>query len=189
VTPQNRAGRRTAWALVLAAAPALALLALAALLAVQMHLEAGQRELLLGELERARQVLAGVDDAAALSAMPARIAATFDNQSELAVRIQGAAGQPLYDKLPEAAMPAALLASPAPAPPAPLVTWQAGNAAWRGSALIMRMPLDGASPLTVAMALRVERDQDFLHRLRLVLAAYALLAWLALAALGWRMSR
>lgn len=181
--------RRPAWPQFLAAAAALALLALVALLAVQMHLEAGQRDLLLGELERARQVLAGVDDTAALAAMPARVAATFDHQGDLAVRIQGAAGQPLYDKLPEAAMPPALLARPAAAPPAPLVTWQAGSAAWRGSALVMRIPLDGAAPLTVAMALRIDRDQDFLQRLRLVLAAYVLLAWLGLAALDWWVNR
>jgi predicted small integral membrane protein len=49
----------------------------------------------------------------------------------------------------------------------------------------MRIPLDGAAPLTVAMALRIDRDQDFLNRLRLVLAAYVLLAWLGLAALDW----
>ena len=43
-----------------------------------------------------------------------------------------------------------------------------------------------SAPLPVAMALEVERDEDFLRHLRVVLAAYVLLAALGLAALaGW----
>jgi two-component system heavy metal sensor histidine kinase CusS len=168
-----------------AAALALALLAAVVLLAVQMHFEAGDRQLLLRELEQARQILAGVDDTAALAQMPAQMADIFDDQPALAVRIQGPLGQPLYEKLPKAAMPPALLAQPALAPPAPLVTWQANGQHWRGSALVMRMPMDGAAPLTVAVARPVDRNQDFMQRLRLVLTAYVLLAALGLAALIW----
>ena len=175
--------RSLALTLTAAAALALALLAAVVLLVVQMHFEAGDRELLHSELEQARQVLASVDDAAALAQMPARLAALFDDQPALAVRIQGPLGQPLYEKLPKAAMPPALLTQPALAPPAPLLTWQTAGAHWRGSALVMRLSMDGAAPLTVAMARQVDRDQDFMQRLRLVLAAYVLLAALGLAAL------
>ena len=172
-----------------AAALVLALLAAAVLLAVQMHFEEGDRELLHRALEQARQVLAGVDDTAALAEMPARMADAFERQGALAVRIQGPMSQPLYEKLPRAALPPALLAQPALAPPAPLLTWRADGARWRGSALVMRMPLDGAAPLTVAVALQVERDDDFLHRLRQVLAVYVLLAALTLSALTWWLCR
>ena len=181
--------RRPALALAAAGMLALALLAAVVLLALQMHFEARDRALLHRELEQARQVLGGVDDTAALAGMPARLAGVFDGQPALAVRIQGPLGQPLYEKLPRAAMPAALLSRPAPAQPAPLVTWQADGASWRGNALVMRMPMDGAAPLTVAVALQVEQSEDFLGRLRWVLAAYVLLASLGLAALAWRLDR
>jgi hypothetical protein len=177
--------RRLALTLAAAATLALALLAAVVALAVQMHFEAGDRELLHRQLEQARQVLASVDDTAALADMPARMAALFDDQPALAVRIQGPLAQPLYEKQPSAAMPPALLARPALAQPAPLLTWQAGGAHWRGSALVMRMPMDGAAPLTVAVALQIERDQDFAQRLWLVLAAYVLLAAPALAGFTW----
>ncbi|MFT4195541.1 hypothetical protein [Ottowia sp.] len=178
--------RRLALTLAAAAALLLALLAAVVLLALRMHFEAQGRALLHRELAQAQQVLAGVDDTAALAAMPARMADVFGAQPALAVRIQGPLGQPLYEKLPRANLPPALLARPALAPPGPLVTWQADGTHWRGSALVMRMPLDGAAPLTVAMALEVAHDEDFLRHLRAVLAAYVLLAALALAALaGW----
>jgi len=191
--PTSRSPAAQAWRLALplagAAVLALALLAVAVLLAVQMHFEEGDRELLLRDLEQARQILAGVDDTAALAEMPARMADAFDRQGALAVRIQGPLGQPLYEKQPKAAMPPALLTQPALAPPAPLVTWRSDGARWRGSALVMRMPLDGAAPLTVAVARQVEREEDFLRRLRQVLAAYVLLAALVLSALTWWLCR
>lgn len=177
--------RQLTLALSAAATLALALLATVVVLALQMHVEARDRSLLHRELEQARQILAGVDDAAALSAMPARLAAAFDKQAALAVRVQGPLGQPLYERLPHAAMPASLLARPALAQPAPLLNWQAADAHWRGSALVMRMPLDGSAPLTVAVALQVEQEEEFLQRLRWVLAGYVLLASAGFAALAW----
>jgi hypothetical protein len=185
--------RRLALVLTAAATLALALLAAVVLLALQLHFEARDRDQLQRELAQARQVLAGVDDTAALAAMPARLAERFDErfneQAALAVRIQNPLGQPLYERLPAAAMPPALLAQPALAPPAPLLSWDADGSRWRGSALLMRMPLDGAAPLTVAVALRIERDTHFLQRLRWVLGAYVALAALALGALAQRAGR
>jgi hypothetical protein len=181
--------RRLALVLTAAATLALALLAAVVLLALQLHFEARDRDQLQRELAQARQVLAGVDDTAALAALPARLAERFDEQPALAVRIQNPLGQPLYERLPAAALPPSLLARPALARPAPLLTWDADGSRWRGSALLMRMPLDGAAPLTVAMALRIERDADFLQRLRWVLGAYVALAALALGALAQRAGR
>ncbi|MDR2155044.1 MAG: hypothetical protein LBE78_08480 [Burkholderiaceae bacterium] len=179
--------KRSARILLIAAVLALALLATVAALALQIHFEAGDRERLHRALEHAHQVLAGVDDTAALAAMPTRMAAAFDHQRALAARVQNSLGQPLYEKRPETILPPALLTRPALALPAPLVTWRVGDVYWRGSALIMRMPLEGATPLTVAMALPVERDLNFLQRLRLVLIAYVLLASLGLTALAWKL--
>ena len=168
-----------------AAATLLALLAVVVVLALQLHFEAHDRDLLHRQLAQARQLLARVDNTGALAELPGRMANTFGDQSALAVRIQGALGQPLYEKLPQAEMPPALLARAALAAPAPLVTWEAAGTHWRGAALVMRMPMDGAAPLTVAMATDVERDQGFLARFRLVLIAYVLLATLVLALAAW----
>lgn len=166
-----------------AAVMLVALLAVVAVLALQMHFEARDRDLLHQQLAHARRLLAGVDSTGALAELPGRMATTFGDQSALAVRIQGALGQPLYEKLPQADMPPALLARPALAAPAPLVTWAAAGTHWRGAALVMRMPMDGAAALTVAMATDVGRDLDFLSRFRLVLIAYVLIATLVLALL------
>jgi hypothetical protein len=179
--------RRSAWLLLVTAVLALALLAAVTALTLQIHFDAGDRERLHRELEQAHQVLAGVDDTAALAAMPARMSAAFDHQGVLAVRIQNSLGQPLYEKRPQVVLPSALLARPAPALPAPVVTWNEDGVYWRGSALIMRMPMDGAAPLTVVMALPVERDLHFLRRLHLVLATYVVLASLVLAGLAWKL--
>ena len=183
------AGPRLALTLCAAAALLLALLASVAVLALQMHFEARDRDLLHRQLEQARQLLAQVDNTGALAELPGRLAATFNERAGLAVRVLGPLGQPLYEKAPQAAMPPELLGHPALAPPAPLVTWHAGSTSWRGSALVMHMPMDGAAPLTVAMATQAERDTDFLASFRLVLIVYVLLASAALALLAWWLTR
>jgi len=169
---------------------ALALLAAAALLAVQLHFEARDRALLHGHLEHARSLLGRVDNTAALSELPAHLAAAFGDQHALAVRVQDPLGQPMYEQAPVADMPPRLLARPAVAAPAPLVDWRQDDHVWRGSALLMRLALDGAAPLTVAMALDVGQDQAFVRRLGLVLSAYVLLMVPLLALLArWLVRR
>ena len=183
------AGTRPALWLGALAGLLLALLAAVALLAVQLHFEARDRALLHGHLEHARSLLAGVDDASALSGLPMQLSAAFGDEHALAVRIQDPLGQPLYEQAPVAAMPPRLLARPAVAAPVPLVDWRQDDHAWRGSAMLMRLALDGAAPLTVAMALDVGQDQAFVQRLGLVLAAYVLLAVPLLALLAWWLAR
>lgn len=169
---------------------ALALLAAAALLAVQLHFEARDRALLHGHLEHARSLLGRVDNTAALSELPAHLAAAFGDQHALAVRVQDPLGQPMYEQAPVADMPPRLLARPAVAAPVPLVDWRQDDHVWRGSALLMRLALDGAAPLTVAMALDVGQDQAFVRRLGLVLSAYVLLMVPLLALLArWLVRR
>lgn len=172
------------WPLAATAALALALLAGACLLALYLFFESGDRARLHAHLQQARALLAQVDDAATLSALPVRLRDSFASLPDLAVRIQGPYGQTLYEQGAQADMPAALLARAPLAPPAPLLRWSAQGRAWRGGALTMRMPLEGAAPLTAAVALDVQRQQAFLARLACALAAYlvlacALLAWLA----------
>lgn len=167
----------------------LALLATVTLLAVQMHFEARDRALLHSHLERARILLARVDHTARLSALPGQLAEAFGDEHALAVRIQDPLNQPLYEQAPAAAMPPGLLARPAVAQPVPLVDWMEAGHFWRGSAMLMRMPMDGAAPLTVAMALDVGGDQAFVQRLRLVLIAYVLLATAAFGLLAWWLAR
>ena len=76
------------------------------------------------------------------------------------------------------------------AAPVPLVDWRQDDHVWRGSALLMRLALDGAAPLTVAMALDVGQDQAFVRRLGLVLSAYVLLMVPLLALLArWLVRR
>lgn len=167
----------------------LALLAAAALLGVQLHFEARDRALLHAHLEHARSLLGRIDDASALSDLPAELAAAFGDEHALAVRIQDPLGQPMYEQAPVAEMPPRLLARPAVAAPAPLVDWRQDGHFWRGSALLMRLALDGAAPLTVAMALDVGQDQAFVQRLGLVLITYLLLAVPLLALLAWWLAR
>ena len=57
---------------------------------------------------------------------------------------------------PPAALPASLMAQPSAAHPIALLQWQQDGHSWRGGALLMRLPLDGAAPLTVAMALDIK---------------------------------
>ncbi len=187
--PLNSPTARTpAWLglwLTLIAGVLLALLAAVTLLAVQMHFEARDRQLLHSHLERARILLARVDHTARLSTLPTQLQDAFGDEHALAVRIQDPLGQPLYEQAPAAAMPMRLLAHPAVAQPVPLVDWMEAGHFWRGSAMLMRMPMDGAAALTVAMALDVGNDQAFVQRLRLVLIAYLLLATMAFGVLAW----
>lgn len=83
------------------------------------------------------------------------------------MRVQkGAYGQPLYEQGPASGLPPALLARPtsASSQPAPLITWKVQRRRPRlarqraGDASAM----EGASTLTVAMALDIERHESFI---------------------------
>ncbi|MDO5288828.1 MAG: hypothetical protein Q4F13_04255 [Pseudomonadota bacterium] len=173
---------------VLAAVAALALGVVAGvcLLALHLFFESGDRDRLHAHLQETSALLARVDDTAALAALPGWLHQRFGDEPGLAVRVQGAHGQPLYEQAAHAAMPAALLARPHAAAPVPLVSWREQGRAWRGSALIMRVPLDGAAPLVVAMAVDVQRQHAFFTTLGAVLLGLVLAGWLALGLLaGW----
>ena len=113
---------------------ALAVLAGVTLLALNLHFETQDRDVLHAQLQRARSLLARVDNTGALSTLPDELQRAFVLQKGLAIRVQGAYGQPLFEQRSEAQMPAALLAKPATAPPVPLLHWREGPTAWRGSA-------------------------------------------------------
>lgn len=164
---------------------ALSLLGAVVWLALHLHFEAQDRRTLHAHLGQARVLLTRVDNTGALAALPQQLQAQFGNRTELAVRVQGAWQQLLYEQVPQAQMPQALLERPSLSPPAPLLSWQAEDGVrWRGSALRISLPLDGAAPLTVAMALDVQQRQAFALSLGRVILAYVLLATLACAALG-----
>ncbi len=183
-TPPPAATRLALW-LTAACALALALLAAVSLLTLRLHFESRDRERLHAHLAEARAMLTRVDQTAALAALPAQLQAHFSDERELAVRVQGAYGQPLYEQGADAGWPAELLARPpAAAQPAPLETWHHQGGHWRGSAVLLRLPLDGAAPLTVAMALEIGPQAAFLTSFGWVLAAYVLLAALLLALLA-----
>ena len=181
---------RLALGLSAACALLLALLAAISLLALQLHFESRDRAQLQAQLQTTRGLLTGVDNAAALAALPARLQAALADQSRLAVRVQGALGQPLYEQGPPAALPASLMAQPSAAHPIALLQWQQDGHSWRGGALLMRLPLDGAAPLTVAMALDIQAQTIFLSSLRWALLAYVLLATLLFGLLArWWLGR
>ena len=163
---------------------ALAVLAGVTLLALNLHFETQDRDVLHAQLQRARSLLARVDNTGALSTLPDELQRAFVLQKGLAIRVQGAYGQPLFEQRSEAQMPAALLAKPATAPPVPLLHWREGPTAWRGSAMVMPLPMPGAAPLTVAMALDVSQQDLFFTSLRRVLIGYVLLAAAVCALLG-----
>ena len=169
---------------------ALAVLAGVTLLALNLHFETQDRDVLHAQLQRARSLLARVDNTGALSTLPDELQRAFVLQKGLAIRVQGAYGQPLFEQRSEAQMPAALLAKPATAPPVPLLHWREGPTAWRGSAMVMPLPMPGAAPLTVAMALDVSQQDLFFTSLRRVLIGYVLLAAAVCALLGgWAVRR
>ncbi|WP_333705147.1 hypothetical protein [Ottowia beijingensis] len=188
--PPPSATRLALW-LTAACTLALALLAAVSLLALNLHFESRDRERLHAHLAEARALLARVDQTAALTSLPAQLRAQFGDEADLAVRVQDPLGQPLYQQGPNTDLPEALLARPsAAAQPAPLVTWRQDGHAWRGSAMLIRMPLDGAAPLTVAMALDIAPQATFLTSFGWVLAGYVLLAALGLALLArWLVGR
>ncbi len=183
------AATRLALQLGTACAALLALLAAVAVLALQMHFESRDRDRLHAHLDTARALLASVDSAGALSALPARLQASFGDKADLAVRVQGALDQPLYEQGAQAAMPAALLSQPSAAPPAPLHTWRHDGSAWRGCAVVMRVPLAGAAPLTVAMALDIQPHDRFVRSFGGSVAGYVLLTALAFGLLARWLAR
>lgn len=192
--PQARsaAADRLAALLTAACALLLGLLAAVSVLALHLHFESRDRDLLHAHLQAARALLVRVDNTAALAALPARFEAAFADEPALAVRVQGAYGQPLYEQGPASGLPPALLARPsASSQPAPLITWRSDDGrAWRGSALAMHLPMEGASTLTVAMALDIERHESFIASFRWALIGYVVLAALAFALLArWAAGR
>ena len=181
---------RLALGLSAACALLLALLAAISLLALQLHFESRDRTQLQSHLQTTRGLLTGVDNAAALAALPARLQAALADEPQLAVRVQGGLGQPLYEQGQPTALPASLLAQPGAAQPIALLQWQQDGHSWRGGALLMRLPLDGAAPLTVAMALDIQAQTTFLSSLRWALLAYVLLATLLFGLLArWWLGR
>ena len=189
--PRPPSATRLALGLASACALALALLAAVSLLALNLYFESRDRERLHAYLAEARGLLAQVDQTAALTALPAQLQVHFGDEHGLAMRVQDPLGQPLYEQAPVAELPAALLARPsAAAQPAPLVSWRQDGHAWRGSAMQVRMPLDGAAPLTVAVAVDIGAQAAFLTHFSWVLVAYVLLAALLLALLAhWLVRR
>ena len=185
--PPSTSGRRrsrVALILTLATAVALALLAAVTLLAMSLHFEAQDRESLHQQMEKVRAVLARVDNAEALATLAPQLELVLGGQAHLAVRVQGAHGQPLFEQSTPAQWPRDLLARASPSDLAPLVTWRAGPSTWRGMARILRMPLDGAAPLTVAAALDVQDHESFLASFRIALIGYVTFAVLAFALLA-----
>ena len=168
----------------LVASVALALLGGVTLLALSLHFEAQDRDILHGHLQQARSLLARVDNTGALATLPYELNAAFATQKDLAVRVQGAYGQPLFEQRGDSNMPASLLARPATAPPVPLVTWHEGHQAWRGSAVVMPLPMPGAAPLTVAMALDIHHHEAFVTSFRRALIGFVLVAAAACALIG-----
>ena len=175
--PRGRspAWRITCWVTAVLAL-ALSLLAAVALLALNLHFEARDRERLHRHVEQARGLLARVDNTAALAGVPQTFVAEFGQRPDLAVRIQGAYAQPLWELRPEAQIPETLMDRPGLSPPAPLVTWRDDAHVWRGIAMRVPLPMPGAAPLTVAMALDIQPHEHFVANLRRVLIAYVLLA-------------
>lgn len=178
----------------LVASVVLAVLGGVTLLALNLHFEAQDRGTLHSHMQQARSLLARVDSTGALAA---QLRAAFASHDNLAVHVQGAHAQTLFDQQ-SAGMPADLLAHPATAHPAPLFTWrepdlgaahEGGARIWRGSAMVMPLPLEGAAPLTVAMALDIHHHEAFIASFRNALIGYVLLAALACALLGWWAAR
>ncbi|MDO5692905.1 MAG: hypothetical protein Q4G70_10555 [Pseudomonadota bacterium] len=182
---RNAAATRLALGLTAVSALALALLALVSLLALNLYFESRDRDRLHAHLAQARVLVARVDQTAALTLLPRQLFDEFGDERDLAVRVQGPLGQPLYEQGAHAEMPASLLGQPsAAAQPAPLVSWRQDGRAWRGSAMLMRLPLEGAAPLTVAVAVDIQAQAAFVTSAVWVLAGYVLLASLVLALLA-----
>ena len=179
----SRSAARAARRVAVAGCALLALLALALALAVQMFFESSERARLHAHAQQAREMLQATDSTAALAQLPERLQQRFGALPDVALRVQGAYGQTLYEQ--GAPVPQAALARAAAARPAPLLHWRdGGGRLWRGEVVQARVPLEGAALLTVALALEVQRQWLFGVRLAVALAAYVLLAggallWLA----------
>ncbi len=179
-SPHRAAARVRALAAV--AVLALTLLAAANALLAQMFFEGSDRQRLHAHLRQVREALAASDSAAALALLPERLEHRFAALPDVTLRVQGAYGQPLYEQ--GTTVPQVVLARAATTP-APLQQWvDAEERRWRGQAVLMRAPLDGAAPLAVVVALDVQRQWAFALRLHAALGVYVLLvcgalAWLA----------
>lgn len=177
-------GTRLTVLLAAVASAALALLGSVTLSALDDHFEAQDRGTLHSHLQQARLMIAQVADGAALEALPAQFDHAFGSHRDLAVRVQGAPGQPLFTQN-AITVPADLLRQPGEAHPTATLTWREGEHAWRGSAMRMPLSIDGAAPLTVAMALDIHHHETFIANFRKALIGYVLLTALGCALLAW----
>ncbi|WP_255580604.1 MULTISPECIES: heavy metal sensor histidine kinase [unclassified Diaphorobacter] len=152
--------------------------------ALDAHFEAQDRGTLHSHLQQARTLIAQADSAAAMTALPARLDSSFASHHDLAVRVQAPDGSVWFEQN-ASAMPATLMQQVGVTHPVPIITWREGEHAWRGSAMLMTSALDGASPLTVAMALDIHHHEAFIANFRRALIGYVLLTGLGCALLAW----
>lgn len=177
-------GTRLTLLLATVASSALAVLGGVTLWSLDEHFIAQDRGILHSQLQQARLLIAQVDDDVALAALPARLRTAFAAQSGLAVRVQLAGQPPLFEQH-AASLAGATLVPQSDVHPAPLEYWHADGSAWRGSALLMPLPLADSPPLAVSMALDIDHHEIFIARFRHALIGYVLLTALGCALLAW----
>lgn len=172
---QGRAVRRAGWWLAAGFALLQALLAGACWLGLHLYFESRDRATLQAHFESARSLLLAVDNAAALAAAAPRLYALLGDEHQLAVRLQGAHGQALYEQNAQH-LPDTLSTHASAAPPLPMVRWQAQGSTWRATAIQITTRLPGAAPLTLAVGLNISAQDRLLRHLALALGLCVLLS-------------
>jgi hypothetical protein len=170
---------------------ALGLMAAVTWLTLSIQMQGQDRRALQERMTAAQKLLMQVDGAGNLAHLPLRLEAEFGRDTRLAILVQGAFGQVLYQQQ---------IASGAPGVPdarglsnqglLALRTWNDGHRLWRGIVAPVQTQMTGAAPLGMVMALDVTAQQRFMNSLALTLTAYVLLAALACAlAFIWLLRR
>mgnify|MGYP001159259938 CR=1 FL=1 len=177
-------GTRLTLLLTVVASIALVVLGGVTLWALNAHFEAQDQGTLHSHLQQARLMIAPVDDAAGLATLPTQFHQAFASHHDLAIRVLDANGRTLFEQN-ATGMPADWWRHPNETHPVATMTWREGEHAWRGSAMRMSLSMDGAAPLTVAMALDIHHHELFTTNFRHALMGYVLLTAAGCALLAW----
>ncbi|PKM44747.1 MAG: two-component sensor histidine kinase [Gammaproteobacteria bacterium HGW-Gammaproteobacteria-1] len=176
--------------LLFAAASSVVLLALGWLIgvAIERHFEELDRDVLVGKMMLARQVIGGIATTGDYAQLPAQIDAVFAGHHEIVVQVLDGTGKTLY-VTPGVAFPDNWATRTGNTPETRLFAWSAGGRAYRGLAETVATAIVGWPPSRVAIAADVGHHAAFMAAFLRILWLFVAAAALLTGLLGWYAAR